>query len=181
VLLHSLAFGTLKPLIPPLNEDGSPGPAESAVDPAQMDMTLNVMANSLVFWTQDLVARGLLGRGSRIFSMTSEGSHRVVPNYGVVSAAKAALESHTRQLAMELGPRGILVNAIQAGVTDTPALRKIPGNERMVETTLRRNPAGRLTRPEDVATVIVSLSNPAIEFISGSIIFVDGGEDVIGA
>jgi enoyl-[acyl-carrier-protein] reductase (NADH) len=180
VFMHSLAFGTLKPFIPPLREDGTPGPAEGAIDPAQMDMTLNVMAHSLVFWTQDLVARGMLARGSRIFSMTSEGSHRVVPNYGAVGAAKAALEAHTRQLAMELGPRGVLVNTIQAGVTDTPALRKIPGNEIMIETTLRRNPSGRMTRPEDVAATIVALSHPAVQFVSGSVIFVDGGEDVIG-
>lgn len=180
VFMHSLAFGTLKPFIPPLREDGTPGPAEEAIDPAQMDMTLNVMAHSLVYWTQDLVARGMLGRGSRIFSMTSEGSHRVVPNYGAVGAAKASLEAHTRQLAMELGPRGVLVNCIQAGVTDTPALRKIPGNEKMIAETLRRNPGGRMTRPEDVAATIAALSQPAVQFVSGSVIFVDGGEDVIG-
>jgi enoyl-[acyl-carrier protein] reductase III len=180
VLMHSLAFGTLKPFIPRLREDGTPGPAEEAIDPAQMDMTLNVMAHSLVYWTQDLVARRMLGRGSRIFSMTSEGSHRVIPNYGAVGAAKAALEAHTRQLAMELGPRGVLVNCIQAGVTDTPALRKIPGHERMIEETLRRNPGGRMTRPEDVAATITALSHPAVQFVSGSVIFVDGGEDVAG-
>lgn len=180
VFMHSLAFGTLKPFIPPLREDGAPGPAEEALDPAQMDMTFNVMAHSLVYWTQDLVARGMLGRGSRVFSMTSEGSHRVVPNYGAVGAAKAALEAHTRQLAMELGPRGVLVNCIQAGVTDTPALRKIPGNDRMIAETLRRNPGGRMTRPEDVAATIAALSNPAVQFVSGSVIFVDGGEDVVG-
>jgi enoyl-[acyl-carrier-protein] reductase (NADH) len=122
----------------------------------------------------------MLGRGSRIFSMTSEGSQRVVRHYGAVSAAKAALESHTRQLAMELGPAGILVNAIQAGVTDTPALRKIPGNERMIAATLRRNPSGRMTTTEDVAATILALSQPAIQFISGSVIFVDGGEAVVG-
>jgi len=180
VFMHSLAFGTLRPFIPPPREDGSPGAAEDAIDPAQMDMTLNVMAHSLVYWTQDMVARGLLARGSRIFSMTSEGSHRVVPNYGAVSAAKASLESHTRQLAMELGPRGILVNCIQAGVTDTPALRKIPGNQKMIETTLRRNPGGRMTTPQDVAATIVALSHPEVKFVSGSVIFVDGGEDVVG-
>ena len=92
VFMHSLAFGTLKPFIADAPED--------AIDQAQMEMTSNVMAHSLVYWTQDLVRRGLLGRGSRIFSMTSEGSQRVVPNYGAVSAAKAALESHTRQLAL---------------------------------------------------------------------------------
>ncbi len=180
VFMHSLAFGTLKPFIPPLAEDGTPGPADAALEPAQMEMTFNVMAHSLVYWVQDLVTRGMLRRGSRVFSMTSEGSHRVVPNYGAVGAAKAALEAHTRQLAMELGPRGVLVNCIQAGVTDTPALRKIPGNEIMIETTLRRNPGGRMTRPEDVAATIAAFSNPAVQFVSGSVIFVDGGEDVVG-
>ena len=143
-------------------------------------MTLNVMAHSLVYWTQDLVARRMLSRGSRIFSMTSEGSHRVVPNYGAVGAAKAALESHTRQLAMELGPRGVLVNSIQAGVTDTPALRKIPGNERMIEADHAAQSQRPHDPPDDVAATIVAFSQPAVQFISGSVIFVDGGEDVVG-
>ena len=172
VLMHSLAFGTLLPFI-------ADNPDEAISQP-QMEMTLNVMAHSLVYWVQDLVRRNLLVWGSRVFSMTSEGSHRVVPNYGAVGAAKATLESHTRQLAMELGPRGILVNTIQAGVTDTPALRKIPGSDRMIETTMRRNPSGRMTTPEDVAATILALSQPAVQFISGSTIFVDGGEDAIG-
>ncbi len=173
VLMHSLAFGTLLPFI-------ADDPNQAATK-AQIDMTLDVMANSLVYWTQDLVRRGLLGRGSRIFSMTSEGARKVVPQYGPVSAAKAALESHTRQLAMELGPRGILVNAIQAGVTDTPALRKIPGHQAMLDATMRRNPHGRLTKPEDVAATILALSHPQVEFVTGSVIFVDGAESVSGS
>ncbi len=172
VFMHSLAFGSLLPFIADTPEE--------AVSQAQMEMTLNVMAHSLVYWTQDMVRRDLLGRGSRLFSMTSEGSQRVVPNYGAVSAAKAALESHTRQLALELGSRGVLVNTIQAGVTDTPALRKIPGNETMVQRTMERNPSGRMTVPEDVAVTIAALSDPAIQFVSGSVIFVDGGEASTG-
>jgi enoyl-[acyl-carrier protein] reductase III len=172
VFMHSLAFGTLLPFIA--------GTPEEALSQAQIEMTFNVMAHSLVYWVQDLVRRDLLARGSRVFSMTSEGSHRVVPYYGAVSAAKAALEAYTRQLAMELGPRGILVNNIQAGVTDTPALRKIPGNETMVEVALRRNPSGRMTTTQDVAATIRALSQPEIQFISGSVIFVDGGEDAVG-
>jgi NAD(P)-dependent dehydrogenase (short-subunit alcohol dehydrogenase family) len=171
VFMHSLAFGTLLPFIA-----GNP---DGAISQAQMEMTSNVMAHSLVYWVQDLMRRGMLGQGSRIFSMTSEGSQRIVPDYGAVSAAKAALESHTRQLAFELGPRGILVNCIQAGVTDTPSLRKIPGNEIMIEGTLRRNPQHRLTTPGDVAATIVALSHPDVKFISGSTIFVDGGEAVV--
>jgi enoyl-[acyl-carrier protein] reductase III len=172
VLMHSLAFGTLLPFIA--------DKPEKAINQAQIEMTMNVMANSLVYWTQDLVRRDLLAPDSRIFSMTSEGSHRVVRNYGAVGAAKAALEAYTRQLALELGPRGILVNTIEAGVTDTPALRKIPGHEEMLAASLRRNPSGRMTTTDDVAATILALSQPSLRFISGSVIFVDGGEDVVG-
>lgn len=172
VMLHSLAFGTLLPFI-------APTPDEAISEP-QMDMTINVMANSLVYWVQDLVRRGLLGRGSKVFAMTSAGSQRVVQHYGAVSAAKAALESHTRQLAFELAPKGILVNCIQAGVTDTPALRKIPGSERIIEEAIRRNPSGRMTTPQDVAYTIVALSDPRVTWITGTVIRVDGGEDIVG-
>jgi len=172
VLLHSLAFGNLRPLIA---ED--PG---AAITTAQMDMTLSVMAHSLVYWTQDLVYAGLLHRGSKIFAMTSAGGTRVLPNYGAVSAAKAALESHVRQLAMELAPRGIAVNAIRAGVTDTPALRKIPGHELISDNARLRNPSGRMTTTEDVARALVALSAPGTEWITGNVIGVDGGEDIVG-
>jgi NAD(P)-dependent dehydrogenase (short-subunit alcohol dehydrogenase family) len=173
LLMHSLAFGTLLPFIADRPEE--------AMSEAQMDMTLNVMAHSLVYWTQDLVRNNLLASGSRIFSMTSSGSHRIFKNYGAVSAAKAALESHTRQLAVELGPRGILVNCINAGVTDTPALRKIPGHEALIDMATRFNPGGRMTTERDVANTIAALADPRIQWVSGSIVFVDGGEDVVGA
>jgi enoyl-[acyl-carrier-protein] reductase (NADH) len=146
-----------------------------------MDMTLNVMAHSLVYWTQDLMRRRLLTRGSRIFSMTSSGSHRIFARYGAVSAAKASLESHTRQLAYELGPAGILVNCIQAGVTDTPALRRIPGHERLLDFAINFNPSGRITTEPDVAVTIAALADPRIEWLSSSVIVVDGGEDNVGA
>jgi NAD(P)-dependent dehydrogenase (short-subunit alcohol dehydrogenase family) len=172
VLLHSLAFGTLKLYVA--------DPIKEAVTQPQMDMTLDVMAHSLVYWTQEVVSRGLMDRGGRIFAMTSSGGTRVLPHYGPVSAAKAALESHVRQLAAELGPRGITANAIRAGVTDTPALQKIPGHETIMEMARRRNPSGRLTTPEDVARAIVLLAHPDAYWITGNVIGVDGGEDIVG-
>ncbi|MEO8189659.1 MAG: SDR family oxidoreductase [Acidobacteriota bacterium] len=172
VLLHSLAFGTLKPFVAP--------DRAASISKAQVEMTSDVMAHSLVYWTQDLVFADLLAPGSRIFAMTSAGDHIVWPSYGAVSAAKAALESHVRQLAVELAPRGVAVNALRAGVTDTPALRKIPGNEQMIERVGRMHPAGRLTRPEDVAGALVALCSPAAGWISGNVIGVDGAEDVAG-
>jgi enoyl-[acyl-carrier protein] reductase III len=172
VVLHSLAFGTLRPYIAENPDD--------QVTPKQMEMTLDVMAHSLVYWVQDLFHRKLIGKGTRIFAMTSEGSTRVWAYYGPVSAAKAALESHIRQLAFELAKYGITINGIRAGVTDTPALRKIPGNEQMIEYSLKRNPFGRLTTPEDVAKAIVHLSHDDMQWVTGNIIGVDGGEFIAG-
>jgi enoyl-[acyl-carrier-protein] reductase (NADH) len=171
ILLHSLAFGTLKAFI-------QENPSES-LQKSQMDMTLDVMANSLVYWAQDLYSNNFFSKGARIFAMTSAGSSRVWKSYGAVSAAKAALESHCRQLALELAPHEICVNAILAGVTDTPALRKIPGHEEMLQTATKKNPFKRLTSPQDVATSIVALSLPHCGFITGNTIRVDGGENVV--
>ncbi len=171
VVLHSLAFGTLKPFL---------GDEKERMTKAQMEMTLDVMAHSLVYWVQDLAAAELLGAGAHVFAMTSAGGHRIWPSYGAVSAAKAALESHCRQLAVELVPRGIAVNAIRAGVTDTPALRKIPGNVEMIERVLAVHPAGRLTTPQDVANVIVAMARPETAWMTGNVLGVDGSEDLLG-
>ncbi|MGH7279180.1 MAG: SDR family oxidoreductase [Candidatus Rokuibacteriota bacterium] len=168
VLLHSLAFGTLKPLIT--------DPMKDALTQPQMDMTVDVMAHSLVYWTQELLARGLMGAGGRIYAMTSAGSSRAMPSYGAVSAAKAALESHIRQLASELAPRRITANAIRAGVTSTPAAQKIPGYEALAAEARRRNPSGRMTTPEDVARAIAVLAHPDTYWMTGNVIGVDGGE-----
>ena len=119
-----------------------------------------------------------MGAGGRIFAMTSTGSVRAYPNYGAVRAAKAALESHIRYLAMELAPRGITANSILAGVTDTPALRKIPGNDTMLELARTRNPTGRLTTPEDVAQCLLALARPETAWLTGNTLLVDGGEDI---
>ena len=172
VLLHSLAFGTLKLFVAETEKE--------EIAPSQVDMTLDVMANSLVYWTQDVVRRGLMKEGGRIYAMTSSGGTRVLPNYGAVSAAKASLESHIRQLAMELAPRGITANAIRAGVTDTPALRKIPGSDKLIEDASRRNPYNRLTTTTDVAKAIAVLSHPDTYWMTGNVIGVDGGEDIVG-
>ena len=172
VLMHSLAFGTLKPYV-------TQDPKEQLTKD-QMEMTLDVMAHSLVYWVQELIARKLLGKGSRVFAMTSSGGSRVWHNYGAVSAAKAALESHIRQLAMELAPYGVAANCIRAGVTDTPALRKIPGNEQMMEYAKLRNPYHRLTTTDDVAKAIALLANSGADWVTGNVIGTDGGEDIIG-
>lgn len=170
VVMHSLAFGTLKPFISSESEQ---------ITKAQMEMTLDVMAHSLVYWIQDIFKSNLLTQKCRIFAMTSSGGHSSIPYYGAVSAAKAALESHVRQLTVELGPLNASVNSIMAGVTDTPALSKIPGNKSMMEVAISKNPRDRLTTPEDIAKVVSILCKDGGEWISGGIINADGGEDIV--
>jgi enoyl-[acyl-carrier protein] reductase III len=171
VLLHSLAFGTLVPLA--LGEAGT-------VTQKQMDMTLDVMAHSLVYWTQGLIERELMVRGGRIFAMTSTGARQVSPSYGVVSAAKSALEAHCRQLAYELLPIGITANAICAGVTKTAALLKIPGHENLIRKSLEKSPIDRLTEPEDVGGAIAALCDPRLYWLTGNVLGIHGGEEIIG-
>ncbi|MCS6807770.1 MAG: SDR family oxidoreductase [Bacteroidota bacterium] len=171
VLLHSLAFGSLKMLV-------SENPAEMLTQ-KQIEMTMDVMANSLVYWVQDVFQAKLFARGARIFAMTSGGSSRVLPMYGSVSAAKAALESYIRQLALELAPWDITANSILAGVTDTAALRKIPGNDILIDNAMMRNPFHRLTTPENVAKIITLLTHEYASWINGDVIRADGGENAV--
>lgn len=170
-MLHSLAFGTLKPYINP--------ETKKRIKQADMNMTLDVMAHSLVYWVQELLDAGLLKRGAKVFAMTSAGARRVWPAYGAVSAAKACLEAHVRQLAVELAPSEIAVNAIQAGVADTPAARRIPGSDRMLSHASESNPGNRLTKPEDVGEIIAAFSLCESTWMTGNIIKVDGGEDLV--
>ncbi len=171
ILLHSLAFGSLGPYI---HND-----PKERLSQKQMDMTLNVMAHSLVYWTRDFLLADLFTQGTKIYAMTSSGSLRVTPFYGAISAAKAALESHIRQLALELAPYQITVNALRAGVTFTPALRKIPGHETMIDLALSQIPFKRLTQPNDVAKYISSQATSDETWNTGNIINIDGGEAVI--
>jgi enoyl-[acyl-carrier protein] reductase III len=172
VLMHSLAFGALKPFV----EGDDPN---NWINSSQMAMTCDVMGHSLIYWTQDLIARKMFERDGRIYAMTSSGSSRIWSSYGAVSAAKATLESHIRQLAVELAPMGITANSIRAGVTDTPALRKIPGNDNMLRIAGERNPSGRLTVAEDVGEAIALLCEPGTRWMTGNVIGVDGGEDIV--
>lgn len=169
IVVHSLAFGALVPFI-------ARAEGEAAVSRRQMDMTMSVMAHSLVYWTQDLLQQQLLPPGAKVFALTSAGSSRASRHYGAVSAAKCALESHVRQLALELAPLAISVNAIRAGVTLTPSLERIPGYEELVDRASRFNPHQRLTQPEDVAQAIALLSTTATSWVTGNVIGVDGGE-----
>lgn len=168
LLLHSIAKGNLKGLVDataPLSED-------------DLRLTTHAMGSSLWEWTQDALSRSLFANDARIIGLSSEGSRRAWPGYAAVSVAKAALEALIRAMAAELAPLGIRANIVQAGITDTPALRMIPGYEKLIEQAQLRNPFGRLTRPEDVAQVIYLLCLDESAWINGAIIPVDGGESI---
>jgi enoyl-[acyl-carrier protein] reductase III len=141
-------------------------------------------------WAMDINARALLTlsqhaepmmrSGGRILAVSSLGAVRAVPNYTVVGASKAALESLVRHLAVELGPKGINVNTISAGVVDTDALKKFPNREEIINLSLARTPLGRLTTPEDVADLALFLCSDLATMIHGQTVVVDGGYAIQG-
>ncbi len=171
LLLHSIAFGTTTNFF-----------GDNPVTQKQMDMTVHVMGNSLLYWTQKLYDAKLLGQGSRVLGLTSEGNYVAMEGYGPVSVAKMAMEAIIRQIGWELGQFGITANAVQAGVTPTRALTKITDNwKTWVENTKKRNPMHRTTTPEDIANTISLLLRPEADFINCSIIYCDGGESRSGS
>ncbi|MCY7361123.1 MAG: SDR family oxidoreductase, partial [Ignavibacteria bacterium] len=104
---------------------------------------------------------------------------RQIEFYGAVSAAKACLESYVRQFAMELGRIGISANSIRAGVTQTPALSKIPGSQKIIDNAIQRNPQSILTKPEEIADFIVDNYKRDSHWMTGNVINLDGGESVV--
>lgn len=142
--------------------------------------TIYAMGTSLLSWTRQLADRGLFAEDARVLGMTSEGNEVAWKGYAAVAAAKVALESVSRSIAVEMAHAGIRSNIVQAGVTDTPALRAIPGSLNLKAQARTRNPFGRLTTPDDVAGVVYLLSRPEAAWINGTIIRVDGGERVSG-
>ncbi|SFI60035.1 Enoyl-[acyl-carrier-protein] reductase [NADH] [Kaistella treverensis] len=166
-LLHSIAKGNLKPMTGSLNE---------SLSCDDFAITLNAMATSLYDWTKIIFDENLFAEDARVLAFTSEGSTKPLQNYGAVSAAKAALEAISRNIAVEFAPFGLRSNCIQAGVTDTRSLQMIPGSEKIVEHTKKRNPFKRLTTPDDVANVVTMLCTDEAAWINGCVIPVDGGE-----
>lgn len=148
------------------------------LDSADFSRTVYAMGTSLVDWVQDVFARRLFADDARILGLTSQGNATAWRGYAAVSAAKAALEAVSRSLALEFAPYGIRSNIIQAGITDTPALRAIPGHQQMMAHARLRNPFGRLTTPEDVARVVFLLCLPEAGWINGALICADGGERI---
>lgn len=166
-LVHSIAKGNLKPMV---TEQGK------ELQNDDFHITLENMAISLYDWTKHVFSKKLFASDARIISFTSEGNKKAWPNYAAVSAAKAALEAITRNIALEFAPYGIKANCIEAGMTDTPSFRMIPGSDVLKEHAIERNPFHRLTTPEDVANVVYLLVQEEAKWITGITLPVNGGE-----
>ena len=168
-LVHSIAKGNLKPMI----SDEKP-----ILQNEDFQLTINAMAISLYDWFQAIFQQKMFADDARIISFTSEGNSKPWEDYGAVSAAKVTLEAITRNIALEFAKFGIKANCIQAGVTDTQSLQMISNSDEIKAHTLKRNPFGRLTTPEDVANVVYLMCKEESKWINGTIIKVDGGESL---
>lgn len=172
ILVHAIAFGSLLPFIP-YNDNAA---STEIISQAQMNMTMNTMAHSFLYWTQQLITRKLITKGSKLFALTSIGSSHVLPSYGAVSAAKSALESHIRQLACELAPYEIAVNALRPGITATDAMMQIPNSASLIRRAEANNPHQRITTPYQVAEILLKLASIEDNWMTGNVIGVDGAE-----
>jgi len=151
------------------------------LDEDDFSRTIHAMGTSLLGWVQGIFTRGLFADDARVFGLTSEGNEVAWKGYAAVAAAKVALESLARSIAVEYAPFGVRCNVIQAGITETPALAAIPGSDHMKAQARIRNPFHRLTTPRDVANVIALLATDEAAWINGEVIRVDGGEHISGA
>lgn len=159
LLVHSAALGSFKPVLD--------------VKPAQWDLTLSVNARAFLLLARAATER--MPEGGRLVALSSLGSTRVVPEYGALGASKAALEAVVRALAVELGPRGILVNAVSAGLVPTASVRLHPRYEELAARARAASPLGRLGTAEEVAAAVLFLASPLAAWVTGQTLVVDGG------
>jgi enoyl-[acyl-carrier protein] reductase III len=163
VLVHNAATGVIKPAL--------------ETEDKHWDWTLSANARALLTLTRACAAG--MRKGSSVIGVSSLGSIRVLENYMLVGVSKAALEALVRYLGVELAPRGIRVNAVSAGVVETGALEYFPNKEQMIESGLKRTPAGRLVEPSDVADAVCFLCSPEAAMVCGQTLIVDGGYSLL--
>jgi enoyl-[acyl-carrier protein] reductase III len=163
-LIHCAATGVIRPAL--------------ETDDKHWDWTLS--ANARAFLSLTRAAAPMMPRGSSVIGLSSLGSTRVLENYALVGASKAALEALVRYLAVELAPQGIRVNAVSAGVVETGALEHFPNREAMLAMG-EANPVGRIVTPEDIAGCVMFLCSPEAEMIRGQTLVVDGGWSLLAS
>ena len=164
ILISNAASGVLKPV--------------EQLSLHHLAWTMNINAGALLPLVQKLLALPSSGEKT-VVAVSSLGAVRAIPNYTLVGASKAALESMVRHLAFELAPKGVRVNAVSAGTVDTDALKHFPNRDQLLEESSKRTPAGRLITPQDVAGVVVFLCTDFAGMIRGQTIVVDGGYSIV--
>jgi enoyl-[acyl-carrier protein] reductase III len=158
-IVHNAATGVIRPVL--------------ETEDKHWDWTLNANARALLSLARACASD--MKPGSSVVGISSLGSARVLDNYVLVGASKAALEAVVRYLAVELAPRDIRVNAVSAGLVETGALEYFPNREQMLAFFKKRTPASRLVEPEDVAAAVMFLCSPDAEMVRGHTLVVDGG------
>ncbi len=163
-LVFAAATGVHKPL--------------SEVTNRHFDFTFQLNVRAFIDSVQKLTPH--LASGSAIVSLSSEGAVHAMQSYGLIGASKAALESLTRQLAVELGPRGIRANVVSPGAVLTDVWKVMPDAETRLAEIAAGTATGRLVTPAEVAEVVAFLLSDAAAGISGTTIVVDGGARIRG-
>ncbi|TSB45188.1 enoyl-[acyl-carrier-protein] reductase FabL [Alkalicoccobacillus porphyridii] len=159
IFVNNAASGVLRPLM--------------ELEESHWDWTMDINAKALLFCAQEAAKR--MKDGGKIVSLSSLGSIRYLPNYTTVGVSKAAVESLTRYLAVELAPMNIVVNAVSGGAVDTDALTHFPNREELLNDAANRTPAGRIVEPADLANAALFLLSDEASMIRGQTIIVDGG------
>lgn len=145
--------------------------------PKGWDWTMDINARAYLFLAQKSVPLMEKRGGGWIVSISSPGSIRVLPEYAVVGASKAAIEALTRYMAVEFAPKNIAVNAVSPGIVATEALKHFNTmqDEDLLSEIAEQTPAGRIVTPEDVAAIVAFLCSPEAFMIRGQTLLADGG------
>ncbi len=151
---------------------GIPG-SIMAAKPKYWDITMNATAKSLLLLA--LHCAPMMSDGGHLTVVTSYGHLRILPGYGVVGPAKGAVDALTKSLAVELAPRGIIVNGVMPGLSPTKSLLAVPGAAESIESVTAQTPMGRLIRPDEVADIVAFLVSGQANMIIGQLIIADGG------
>lgn len=165
ILIHNAALGAFKPV--------------HRLKMNQWDLSMNINAKAFLSLTQKVVPIMEPKKDGVIIAISSLGAHRFIPNYGAIGISKAALESLVRYLGVELMPKNIRVNGVSGGLVDTDALKAFPFFDTFKNEVIKRTPAGRVGKPEDLARVVAFLCSPEASWIVGQVLVADGGLSLI--
>ncbi|HNX68822.1 MAG TPA: SDR family oxidoreductase [Candidatus Omnitrophota bacterium] len=165
ILVHNAALGAFKPV--------------HRLKMNQWDLSMNINAKAFLALTQKVLPIMEPKKEGSIIAISSLGSHRFIPNYGAIGISKAAMESVIRYLGVELMQKGIRVNGVSGGLVDTDALKAFPFFDAFKNEVLKRTPAGRIGKPEDLARVVAFLCSPESSWIVGQVLIADGGLSLI--